>query len=99
MSSLQAPISMTLRSITCCLVGIIAVSLAPSVNAADDSDKKLKILLVAGGCCHDYPEQTKLLKEGLEKRINSRSHCRIKLRYQHQGDIQDLRIRRLGQRL
>lgn len=34
-------------------------------------DKTLKVLLVAGGCCHDYATQTKLLKEGIEKRINA----------------------------
>jgi type 1 glutamine amidotransferase len=32
----------------------------------------LKILLVAGGCCHDYAKQTKILKEGIEKRINAK---------------------------
>lgn len=31
----------------------------------------LKILLVAGGCCHDYAAQTKILKEGIESRINA----------------------------
>lgn len=71
MCSLQSSISITLRSVACCLFSIITVSLVPCVNAAEDSNTKLKILLVAGGCCHDYPAQTKLLKEGLEKRINS----------------------------
>ena len=71
MPSPKSPLSITFQSISYCLLACIAVSLIPNVNAADDSDKKLKILLVAGGCCHDYPEQTKLLKEGLEKRINS----------------------------
>lgn len=31
----------------------------------------LKVLLVAGGCCHDYATQSKLLKEGIESRINA----------------------------
>ena len=31
----------------------------------------LKVLIVAGGCCHDYATQTKLLKEGIEERINA----------------------------
>ncbi|MCA9137937.1 MAG: ThuA domain-containing protein [Planctomycetales bacterium] len=35
-------------------------------------EKPLKVLLVAGGCCHDYETQTKLLKEGIEKRINAK---------------------------
>ena len=38
-------------------------------NAA--SPGSLKVLLVAGGCCHDYATQSELLKEGIEKRINA----------------------------
>ena len=38
---------------------------------AANNDGGLKILLVAGGCCHDYAAQTKILKEGIEKRIKS----------------------------
>jgi len=41
---------------------------------AQESEKKpatLKILLVAGGCCHDYDTQSKLLKAGIEKRLNA----------------------------
>ncbi len=40
---------------------------------ADESPeaKKLQVLLVAGGCCHDYVTQTKILKEGIEKRMNA----------------------------
>jgi len=31
----------------------------------------LKVLIVAGGCCHYYATQTKLLKKGIEERINA----------------------------
>jgi type 1 glutamine amidotransferase len=31
----------------------------------------LKVLVVAGGCCHDYETQTKLLKEGIERSIHA----------------------------
>jgi hypothetical protein len=31
----------------------------------------LKVLLVAGGCCHDYATQTKLLKAGIEEAIHA----------------------------
>ncbi|MGI9470028.1 MAG: ThuA domain-containing protein [Rubripirellula sp.] len=43
------------------------------VFAADagEASPPLKVLLVAGGCCHDYTSQTKLLKEGIESRINA----------------------------
>lgn len=31
----------------------------------------VKVLLIAGGCCHDYGSQTRILKEGIEKRIKA----------------------------
>lgn len=31
----------------------------------------LKVLLIAGGCCHDYAAQTAILKEGIENKINA----------------------------
>ncbi len=34
----------------------------------------LKVLLVAGGCCHDYQTQSKLLKDGIEQRIKAQVH-------------------------
>ncbi len=41
------------------------------VQAADaDTAKPLRVLLIAGGCCHDYATQTQLLKAGIESRIN-----------------------------
>jgi hypothetical protein len=40
-----------------------------SGQAADDT-KPLKILLVTGGCCHDYAQQKDILKKGLESRAN-----------------------------
>ena len=71
MLSLKSAHSIALRSLACCLFGLLTHIATTHVHAADPGDKQLKILLVAGGCCHDYPTQTKLLKEGLEKRINS----------------------------
>ncbi|MEM9365055.1 MAG: ThuA domain-containing protein [Planctomycetota bacterium] len=38
---------------------------------AADAGGALRVLLVAGGCCHDYTAQTQLLKEGIESRINA----------------------------
>lgn len=56
----------------------VAVLFCGSVilRAEEKSDEKagkgkIKVLLVAGGCCHDYETQTKLLKEGIEKHINA----------------------------
>ena len=30
----------------------------------------LKVVQISGGCCHDYPNQQNINKDGLEKRIN-----------------------------
>ncbi len=56
---------------------ILPVSILAAVFGlaiAQDSDKKaetLKVLVVAGGCCHDYETQSKLLKAGIEQRLNA----------------------------
>jgi type 1 glutamine amidotransferase len=42
------------------------------VRAADnDAPRPLRVLLVAGGCCHEYDKQTTALKEGIEARLNA----------------------------
>ena len=43
-------------------------SLLPS-QAQDP--KPLKILLITGGCCHDYAAQKDILKAGIEKRLHA----------------------------
>ncbi len=40
----------------------------PSLQAAEP--KPLRILLITGGCCHEYAAQKDVLKKGLEARIN-----------------------------
>lgn len=40
-------------------------------QAADSAVKPLRILIVAGGCCHEYDKQPTALKEGIEARINA----------------------------
>ncbi len=45
--------------------------LAFSVQSAHAADTApLKVLLLTGGCCHDYKTQKDILKSGLEERIN-----------------------------
>ena len=39
--------------------------------AADNAVKPLRVLIVAGGCCHEYDKQTMALKEGIEARLNA----------------------------
>lgn len=52
---------------------IIAIAcLHPSQAQDSEPDAQpLKVLLVAGGCCHDYKMQTRLLKTGIEDRIHA----------------------------
>jgi type 1 glutamine amidotransferase len=38
---------------------------------AKDSKKPLRVLLITGGCCHNYPYQTQALKDGLAKLSNA----------------------------
>lgn len=52
------------------IAGACLLSL-PAHVSAQDANPPLKVLLVSGGCCHDYTTQTKLLKEGIESRINA----------------------------
>jgi type 1 glutamine amidotransferase len=40
-----------------------------SIAAAET--KPLKVLLITGGCCHDYKAQKDILKKGIEERINA----------------------------
>ncbi len=53
----------------CVFLSTLAIQAAAQEAAAKSS--AIKVLLVAGGCCHDYSTQTKLLKEGIEKRIKA----------------------------
>jgi type 1 glutamine amidotransferase len=46
--------------ILCCVF-----SLELSVNESRADDRDLKILLITGGCCHDYPFQTEALKKAV----------------------------------
>jgi hypothetical protein len=46
----------------------VAVCLTSSLHAAET--KPLRVLLITGGCCHDYKNQKDILKKGLEQRAN-----------------------------
>ena len=50
---------------------VIAASLGLPAFAAD-APKPLRVLLLAGGCCHDYKAQKDILKKGIEVRANAR---------------------------
>ena len=50
-------------------IGLLGFSL--NLNLAHAADvKPLRVLLITGGCCHDYAKQKDILKKGLEARAN-----------------------------
>lgn len=53
------------------LTFIVAIGLASHSLSAADLPKPLKILLITGGCCHDYAKQKDILKQGIEARANA----------------------------
>ncbi|PHR97445.1 MAG: hypothetical protein COA78_27640 [Blastopirellula sp.] len=53
------------------LLSLVCILSAPMFASAAEKVAPLKVLLVAGGCCHDYVAQTKILKEGIESRIHA----------------------------
>lgn len=57
-------------SVLACLSSLAL--LASSVLAADEPAKPIKALLIAGGCCHDYAEQHKIISKGIQERANVR---------------------------
>ncbi|MEP6668481.1 MAG: ThuA domain-containing protein [Chthoniobacter sp.] len=49
---------------------VLTLAFAFASADAADAPKPLKVLLITGGCCHDYAKQKDILKEGIEKRAN-----------------------------
>ena len=59
------------RSLAVSLTIVAAACLFNSGSfAADARPKPLRVLLITGGCCHDYATQKDVLKKGLEERAN-----------------------------
>jgi type 1 glutamine amidotransferase len=57
---------MPIRSLVVMMASLAAVS-----AAAADAVQPLQVLLVAGGCCHDYGAQTQILEKGIEARLRA----------------------------
>lgn len=53
------------------LLALAAAAVFFARAADNDAPRPLRILLVAGGCCHEYDKQTNALKEGIESRLNA----------------------------
>lgn len=55
----------------CALLLLLSCSVAPLAaarGAEDDSGQPLRVLLVTGGCCHDYEFQARSMQEAARKR-------------------------------
>jgi len=48
-------------------LALLAGLATPSIA---EEAKPLRVLIVAGGCCHDYANQKEIIKKGLEARLN-----------------------------
>lgn len=55
-------------AVACAALSIATLS---STQARSEEKAPLKVLLVAGGCCHDYATQSRILKSGIEERLNA----------------------------
>jgi hypothetical protein len=47
-----------------------SLALAAALPLAVRAAAPIRVLLITGGCCHDYPHQKDILKNGLEERAN-----------------------------
>ena len=63
-------ISPSLHTFVLATGAAVALIAGTSPLTAADAPKPLRVLLLTGGCCHDYPAQKDILKKGLEARAN-----------------------------
>lgn len=61
-------------------LALLLLPLLASVAHATGPPKPLKVLLITGGCCHDYEKQKDILKAGLEQR------ARVVVEHMHTPD-------------
>jgi len=61
---------MSAKTILLLVVALALLLVTRPASAADDP-KALKVLLITGGCCHDYAKQKDILKKGIEARANA----------------------------
>lgn len=52
-------------------IRLFCALLVTMVVSAQGGPKPLRILLITGGCCHDYETQKDILKQGIEERLNA----------------------------
>ena len=62
------PFFQPLMTVFLCLLVSCSFAAEPS-EGTNASSKKIRALLISGGCCHDYQNQKRLISEGLSKRV------------------------------
>jgi len=70
-------------------LAVLATIAIPALLLADEkpaSKAKLKGLLVTGGCCHDYKNQTKIITQGMSQRAS------IEWDVVHEGDGREAKV-------
>jgi hypothetical protein len=50
---------------------VLGLTLSAAFPALADTPKPIKVLIVTGGCCHNYPKQREILESGLKERIRA----------------------------
>src|ERR1043166_8883992 len=58
------------RSFLASAISVLALLLCGATRSIAADSKPLKVLLITGGCCHDYARQKDILKKGIEERAN-----------------------------
>ena len=70
------------------LAAVFAFCLFASPSFAAEKPKALKVLLISGGCCHDYEKQAKLFQDGAAKLVNIEWTIMIDPRRGTEGEIE-----------
>ena len=71
-----------------CRAAGLAIWLFASPTFAAEKPKALKVLLISGGCCHDYEKQAKLFQDGAAKLVNIEWTIMIDPRRGTEGEIE-----------
>jgi type 1 glutamine amidotransferase len=69
---------MNRRLILATVASLAGIAFVPAIKAEDA--KPLRVLLVTGGCCHDYEKQHLILAEGISARAN------VEVQFAHNPD-------------
>ncbi len=62
------PLTFFLRVYSALVCWLFVACLSSIASSA--TPQPLRVLLITGGCCHDYTAQKQLIKEGLESRAH-----------------------------